>query len=74
MSIQNQRNPVEKNEEKVPEAASEEPAILTPQEDAARATQRQAEQEREEKPVWPQPNDPGRQAGESSPAPEKRSS
>lgn len=56
----------------VPEAASEEPRTVTPDEDAERATRRLEHQERRNEPLYPAPEDPGRQAGEPSPAPAKR--
>jgi hypothetical protein len=57
---------------KVPEDATVEPRILTPDEVAERATLRAARQERDQMDEWPQPDDPLRQPGEMSPAPDKR--
>jgi hypothetical protein len=57
---------------RVPEAATQEPRVLTPGEDADRATRRMEQQERLGKAVYPRPGDPGRQEGEPSPAPDKR--
>ena len=56
----------------IPEAASEEPRTVTPEEDAERATRRLERQERRGESIYPAPEDPGRQAGELSPAPAKR--
>lgn len=56
----------------VPEGAREERRILNPREDAERAARRLADQERQHRPIYPQPGDPDRQGGESSPAPDKR--
>jgi hypothetical protein len=56
----------------VPEDATAEPRILTPDEMAERATLRARRQEHDQMDEWPQPDDPLRQPGEMSPAPEKR--
>jgi len=56
----------------IPEAATEEPRTLTPAEDADRATRRMERQEKHPEAVYPGPEAPGRQGGETSPAPEKR--
>ena len=60
------------NDQTVPEHATREPEILTPEEDARRATRRLEWEEREHTSRWPQADDPLRQPGEPSPAPEKR--
>ena len=56
----------------VPEEATVEPRILTPEQAADRATLRAERQEREQMDDWPEPDDPLRQPGEMSPAPDKR--
>jgi len=56
----------------IPEAASQEPRTLTPDEDADRATRRMERQERRTDILRPEPDDPGRQPGVLSPAPDKR--
>jgi len=56
----------------VPEAATVEPRIVTPEEDARRAERRLDWQERTHGQRWPMPNDRLRQPGELSPPPAKR--
>jgi hypothetical protein len=56
----------------IPEAAHDEPPILTPAEDADRAARRLDRQERTDEARWPAPEDPLRQGGELSPPPSKR--
>jgi hypothetical protein len=56
----------------VPEAATEEPPILTPEQVADRATRRLEEQENRIDPMYQNPDDPTRQPGVLSPPPEKR--
>jgi hypothetical protein len=56
----------------VPEDATVEPPILTPDQIADRATLRAERQEHDRRDEWPQPDDPLRQPGEMSPAPDKR--
>lgn len=56
----------------VPEAATVEPRIVTPEEDARRAEQRLDWQERTHEQRWPMPKDRLRQPGELSPPPQKR--
>lgn len=65
---------VDEDEEGIPEAATQEPEILSPEEYARRATRRldRREHEEDERQRWPQPKDPLRPPGESSPAPEHR--
>jgi hypothetical protein len=63
--------------ETIPEASEEEPRILTPEQDASRATRRSQLEDAKvgagiAKPQTPMPADPLRQGGESSPAPGKR--
>jgi hypothetical protein len=55
----------------IPEDATEEPRILTPEEDAERAARRADLEESEQLEIWPEPNDPLRQPGELSPPPAK---
>jgi len=55
----------------IPEAATEEPRTVTPDEAADRATRRMERQEAGET-LYPEPDDPGRQPGVLSPAPDKR--
>jgi hypothetical protein len=57
---------------RVPEEATAEPPILTPEQMAERASRRRDEQEHDLTDRWPQTEDPLRQPGEMSPAPEKR--
>ena len=59
-------------ESHVPEEATKEPPILTPDQLAERALLRADEQQRDSSERWPQSDDPLRQPGELSPAPEKR--
>lgn len=54
----------------IPEDAQEEPRILSPREDAARAQRRLEWQDEHNQERWPEPDDPLRQPGELSPAPE----
>jgi len=56
----------------IPEAATDEPTPLTPEQDADRATRRMERQERTGDTIRPEPDDPGRQPGVLSPAPGKR--
>jgi len=56
----------------VPEAATEEPHILSGEEEDERGARREEQQEHAPRPVWPMADDPMRQAGESSPAPAQR--
>ncbi|HEY6476435.1 MAG TPA: hypothetical protein VI456_07610 [Polyangia bacterium] len=56
----------------IPEEATVEPRIVTPEEDARRAERRLAWQERTQARRWPLASDRMRQPGELSPAPEKR--
>jgi hypothetical protein len=56
----------------VPEEATVEPRIVTPEEDARRAERRLEWQERMHTQRWPLAKDRLRQPGELSPAPEKR--
>jgi hypothetical protein len=56
----------------VPEAATVEPRIVTPEEDARRAERRLDWQERTRTKRWPLPRDRMRQPGELSPPPQKR--
>jgi hypothetical protein len=56
----------------VPEEATVEPRIATPEEDARRAKRRLDWQERTHARRWPLANDRMRQPGELSPAPPKR--
>lgn len=60
------------DEDDVPEEATNEPEILTPEEDAQRAARRLESQEGERPGRWPHTNDPLRQPGELAPAPDKR--
>jgi hypothetical protein len=56
----------------VPEEATVEPRIVTPEEDARRAERRLDWQERMHARRWPRASDRMRQPGELSPAPQKR--
>ncbi len=56
----------------VPEEATDEPKILSGEEEDERSARREEQQERAPQPVWPMADDPLRQAGESSPAPAQR--
>jgi hypothetical protein len=56
----------------VPEEATEEPHIRGDEEEDERAARREEQQEHAQHPIWPDADDPLRQAGESSPAPGKR--
>jgi len=56
----------------VPEDAVVEPHILSAHEEEERAARRDDLQERSPHPIWPNADNPLRQAGESSPAPGKR--
>jgi len=56
----------------VPEDATDEPKILSGEEEDERSARREEQQERAPRPVWPMADDPLRQAGESSPAPAQR--
>jgi len=56
----------------VPEDATDEPHTLAGEEEDERGARRAEQQERSPHPVWPQADDPMRQGGESSPAPDKR--
>lgn len=56
----------------VPEAATEEPHILSEDEEMERAARREEQQEHAAHPLWPMADFPLRQAGEMSPAPAKR--
>lgn len=58
------------NPRQIPENAQEEPRILSPQEDADRATRRLDWQDEHDQKRWPEPDDPLRQPGELSPPPE----
>jgi len=60
------------NDDTVPEHATREPEILSPDEMARRATRRLEWEEQEKTVRWPQADDPLRDPGECSPAPEKR--
>ncbi len=64
--------PSKKYEDDVPEEATVEPRILTPEEDAQRAVRRLDWQERWHVRRWPLPGDSLRQPGELSPSPEQR--
>lgn len=59
-------------DEGVPEEATVEPRIATPEEDALRAERRLDWQERTQMWRWPLPNDALRQPGELSPSPQQR--
>jgi hypothetical protein len=59
-------------DEGVPEEATVEPRIVTPEEDARRAERRLEWQERMRTQRWPLARDIMRQPGELSPAPQKR--
>ncbi len=61
-----------KPDDGVPEEATVEPRIATPEEDARRAVQRLDWQERTRLRRWPLPNDALRQPGELSPSPQQR--
>jgi len=61
-----------KPDDGVPEEATVEPRIATPEEDAQRAERRLDWQERMRTRRWPLPNDALRQPGEMSPSPERR--
>jgi hypothetical protein len=56
----------------VPEEATEEPRIRGDEEEDERGARREDQQDRSQHPVWPDADDPLRQAGESSPDPAKR--
>jgi hypothetical protein len=56
----------------IPEAASEEPRTVTPDEDADRATRRLERQDSQGETLRPEPDDPGRQPGVLSPPPGNR--
>jgi hypothetical protein len=56
----------------VPEDAVVEPHIRSEAEEEERAARRDELQERSTHPIWPNADNPLRQAGESSPAPGKR--
>jgi len=60
------------NDPTVPEGATEEPRILSDEEDVERVTRREAQQAHAPHPIWPDADYPYRQAGESSPAPGHR--
>lgn len=64
--------PAKMDDEGVPEEATVEPRILTPEEDARRAERRLDWQERWHLRRWPLPGDALRQPGELSPAPQQR--
>ncbi len=64
--------PAKKDDDGVPEEATVEPRILTPEVDARRAGRRLDWQERWQVQRWPLPGDALRQPGELSPAPRKR--
>jgi hypothetical protein len=61
-----------KPDDGVPEEATVEPRIATPEEDARRAERRLDWQERTQIKRWPLPNDTLRQPGELSPDPQRR--
>jgi hypothetical protein len=56
----------------VPEEATEEPHILSDEEEDERAARRENDQDRAVQPIWPDADYPYRQGGESSPAPAHR--
>ena len=56
----------------VPEEATEEPHIRGDEEEDERGARREDQQDHAAHPIWPDADDPLRQAGESSPAPAKR--
>lgn len=56
----------------VPEAATDEPHILSQDEEVERAARRTEQQEHAVHPIWPLADYPLRQAGEMSPAPAQR--
>jgi hypothetical protein len=56
----------------VPEEATDEPHILSDEEQDQRAARREEQQEHSRWPIWPDADYSLRQAGESSPAPGKR--
>lgn len=61
-----------KPDDGVPEEATVEPRIVTPEEDARRAERRLDWQERTQVRRWPLANDALRQPGELSPSPQRR--
>jgi hypothetical protein len=56
----------------VPDEAEEEPRIKGGEEEDERGARREEQQDRAPHPIWPEPDDPLRQGGESSPDPAKR--
>ena len=56
----------------VPEEATEEPHIRSDDEEDERGARREDQQDHATQPIWPEADDPSRQAGESSPAPAHR--
>jgi hypothetical protein len=56
----------------VPEEAIEEPHIRSDEEEDERGARREDQQDHAQRPIWPEADDPFRQAGESSPAPSHR--
>jgi hypothetical protein len=56
----------------VPEEATEEPHILSDEDEDERGARREFQQEHAAHPIWPMADDPLRQGGESSPPPAKR--
>jgi hypothetical protein len=62
----------ERGDPTVPEAATDEPHILSEDEEVERAARREAQQEHAAHPIWPMADYPLRQAGEMSPAPAQR--
>ena len=56
----------------VPEEATDEPRIRSGQEEDERGARREDQQDHSARPIWPEADDPLRQAGESSPDPAKR--
>jgi hypothetical protein len=56
----------------IPEDAAEEPHIRSDEEEDERGAQREDQQDRASHPIWPEPDDPLRQGGESAPAPAHR--
>jgi hypothetical protein len=56
----------------VPEEATEEPYIRSGEEEDERGARREDQQDHAQQPIWPEADDPMRQADESSPAPAHR--
>ena len=62
----------ERGDPTVPEEATDEPHILSEDEEVERAARREEQQEHAAHPIWPMADYPLRQAGEMSPAPAQR--